>query len=472
MSRATITGVTGGAYGIAAAYAAVRALADVFDGAGSTLRGWAGLGARVAADPALVASAPLSPATFAEAERAVLAATAGPDGVLVESVGWEADAVLVRAVVTAFEDTDRLVRAGVDALDHLVGRVVGITLGATAPALLPAAAVAAPYMPAGTRRDLEQWVVDHPGAVQHAVNGGGGLLEGLWDGLTPLVPGGPLGMPLLTPDTESGAGLLAAAYGEDGTAHVFPVHDTVPGGSRPPAGVSDLVAHLGEVAALSPDPDSPLNGTIEVQTLRGDAGVRHIVYLPGTDDLATLPWTQDGDVRDMGTNLLLVAGQDNAYQQGIRDAMAQAHIGPSDPVLLVGHSQGGMEAAAILSQGSGYHVTNVVTAGSPTAHVDGFPTGSHVLSLEHRGDVVPLLDGEDNPDSVQQVTVTFDHRGEGIVERHGYDAYVAGAAAVDTSADASVVEQLDSLRAHGFLSGSEEGRTSVSSQVFQVVRHR
>ncbi len=104
--------------------------------------------------------------------------------------------------------------------------------------------------------------------------------------------------------------------------------------------------------------------------------MRHIVYLPGTDDLTTLPWTQDDDVRDLPTDLLLMAGQDNAYQQGILDAMAQAGIGADEPVLLVGHSMGGMEAAAILGQGSDFDVTHVVTAGSPTAQVPVSPTAA------------------------------------------------------------------------------------------------
>jgi hypothetical protein len=162
------------------------------------------------------------------------------------------------------------------------------------------------------------------------------------------------------------------------------------------------VQHLEQV-------DDQPDGVVEVQTIRTtDGSVRHVVYLPGTDDLTTTPWSQDADVRDLGTNLLLVSGQDNAYPQGILDAMHQAGVRAGEPVALVGHSQGGMEAAAILAHGSPYAVTHVVTAGSPTAHLDGFPPGSHVLSLENRGDVVPLLDGEDNPDSAEQVTVRFD----------------------------------------------------------------
>jgi hypothetical protein len=468
----SITGITGGSAGVEATYDAVRALADAYDAAGSELRGWAGLGARTMANPDLAESAILSPLTFAEAEVAVLAATTGPDGVLVESLGWEADAVLVRAVVAAFETTDATVRAAMDAVDQMVGRTVGFTLGATAPALVPLLVALVPHLPPEVGDELEHLVVEHPGVVQHAVNGGGGLLEGLWDGLTPFALGGPLGVPLFVPDTEAGAGLLAAMYGDDGSAHVVRSPITLEGGTTQPVGLTGLVSHLQDVAQLSPDADSLLNGTVEVQTIdAGTDGVRHIVYLPGTDDLTTLPWTKDDDVRDMPTNLLLVGGHDNAYQDGILDAMHQAGIGPHDPVLLVGHSQGGMEAAAILSQGSDFNVTDVVTAGSPTAQVDGFPDGSHVLSLEHQGDVVPLLDGADNPDSVEQTTVTFDDgHGSGIVDNHDYDHYVAGAAAVDAATDPSVVEQLASLHEHGFLTGPGGGSASVTAQVFQITR--
>ena len=379
MSEPAITEVTGGAYGLAATYDAVRGLADAFDVAGSELRDWAGLGLRTLGDPALVATAPLSPVSFAIAEAAVLAATTGPDGVLTDSLGWEADAVVVRRVV-----------AGLQLADGVV----------------------------------ESW-------LQIAV----------WPQLR--------------------SAWLAGWYGPDGQPCV---RSRPPTASRPPADLEGLVRHLSGVAGRSPEPDSEQNGTIEIQTI----GDRHIVYLPGTDDMTTLPWTQDDDVRDMATNFRLSAGLPNAYQQGILESMREAGIDEDDPVLLVGHSQGGMEAAAILSQGSEFNVTHVVTAGSPTAQVPGFPDGTHVLSLEHEGDVVPLLDLAPNPDTVEQVTVTFDGTaGPGGVEgEHSYTHYVAGAALADATGDPSVREQLASLRDAGFL-----GTGGVAtSRVFQVSR--
>jgi pimeloyl-ACP methyl ester carboxylesterase len=146
--------------------------------------------------------------------------------------------------------------------------------------------------------------------------------------------------------------------------------------------------------------------------------------------------------------------------------MHRAGIGPDDPVLLAGHSQGGMEAAALLHRGSGFHVTHVVTAGSPLAQVHGYPPGSHVLSLENRGDVVPLLDGADNPDTRQQVTVVFDDHEASIPGNHDPSHYVRGAAAAERSTDPSILEQLASLRRHGFL-GSDAVATS---RIFQITR--
>jgi hypothetical protein len=131
-----------------------------------------------------------------------------------------------------------------------------------------------------------------------------------------------------------------------------------------------------------------------------------------------------------------------------------------------------MEAAALASSHIGFTITDVVTAGSPTAQVGGFPEGVHVLSLENHGDVVPLLDGADNRDSVEQTTVTFEDTVDPSVEgTHGYGHYIAGATAVDASDDPSVTEHLAGLRDRGFL-GGERTASEVTSQVFQIVRAR
>ena len=462
-----ITSVTGGVAGVSATYAAVRSLAGRYDSAGDRMRSRAEDDARVLMDPDLLESAALSPRTFAEAEASLIAASAGAHGALELSVAYEADAVLVRATVTTFEQCDRLVASAFDALDYAVGREVGYAAPALALIALTASA-SWQRLPAESRRrldgELEEWADDHPEVVQHGVAASGGLVDGMLAG-TPLAL---LGLGRFHPTAADAAGDLARLFPPEGPPVVRPRPDlAVPLGRTQPADVADLMRHLAETNDLSPPDRANDQGTIEVQTLHGpDGSVRHIVYLPGTDDLATTPWHADGDARDLPADLRVISGADTTYAEGIRQAMAEAGIGPHDPVLLVGHSLGGMEAASLLAHGSGFDVTHVVTAGSPIAGIHDYPAGSHVLSLENRGDLVPLLDGHDNADSVPQVTVRFDDHEASIAGNHDLRHYVAGATAADTSADPSVREQLDSLRSHGFL-GSD---ATATSQVLQVTR--
>jgi pimeloyl-ACP methyl ester carboxylesterase len=93
-------------------------------------------------------------------------------------------------------------------------------------------------------------------------------------------------------------------------------------------------------------------------------------------------------------------------------AMEQAGIPAGDPVMLVGHSLGGIAAMALASNSSfesRYNVRSVVTAGSPVARFE--PAGiASVLSLENSTDIVWAADGAPNPDRANWITVTHDLR--------------------------------------------------------------
>ena len=110
-----IVDVTGGSAGLAASYAAARALAEVFDATGDRLRGMGADGLRVMRDPDLLESGLLSPGSCAAAEAAVLAATGGPGGVVASSFGWEADAIAVRSAIDCLEAADDSVRFAITA---------------------------------------------------------------------------------------------------------------------------------------------------------------------------------------------------------------------------------------------------------------------------------------------------------------------------------------------------------------------
>ena len=151
--------VTGGAAGVAASYAAARELADAFDQAGDRLRAWGGAGLRVMRDPDLLESGLLSPGTCAAAEAAVLAAVGGPRGMLAASLGWEADAVAVRAAIACLEAADLTARASVQVVDRSLAPLIIGALGAV--------------VAVGGADGL----TDHPGLVEHAVDGLGGPRE-------------------------------------------------------------------------------------------------------------------------------------------------------------------------------------------------------------------------------------------------------------------------------------------------------
>ncbi|CUR60665.1 conserved hypothetical protein [metagenome] len=429
---------------LSADYAEARSLADLYDRSGDSMRAWAATGADVLADVDLLASSVLSPATFAAAEVAVLAATTGPDGILTESVGWEADALAIRGVVAMFQERDTLAEQSVDLLDYALGRLVGTTLPVVALA-------AAPFLALPQTRGVSQrlgrdslaWLETHPGATRHLLNGTGGMLDGLGRG----------GL-LAHPTPQDAATTLAPLLGCEGPARISP-HEAPR--QVVPRTVADLVSNLSLVngSAEAPQPD----GAITVQRLTAPAGgARWILYAPGTDDRH--PFHGGDAVRDLGSIAANAAGLPSTYGDGLYQALRTAGVGRDEPVLIVGHSLGGMLAINQLHRHPDYAITNVVTLGSPIAGQD-IPSGVRVLSLENRGDLVPLALGERNEPTAQHVTVEFSDASTDV--EHGLGHYHSGAEAVDRSDDPAIVEQRAALG--GFLTGA-----GASSQGFVITR--
>lgn len=484
MSEPPIVSVTGGSGGIEARYEDLETLARLFDDTGDGLRSAAWDDKAIAANGDLLESAVLSPGSFADAEGAVLGATVGPDGLAVSAVGFEVDAFAIRANVGILRGVDDLQRQLFEGLDYLAGRALGtvlpgllvlggaglLALAATNPALAALVVAHRDELAGMGREELVEFLEDHPEVVQHLINGSGGLLDGL---LSTVPPGlrGPLlaglGLDPLHPTLNGAAGDLAALFGDTG----FEVRE---GGEADaqrefgaPTSLADLIRSLDatnggmpDATGEVPDVNRPGDGEIDIIRIGEPPDVRYIVNLPGTDDFGV---TGDA-VRDSRANLELIGGQGTAYAAGIRAAMEDAGIPPGAPVALVGHSQGGMTAAYLASDPGfreDYDVRHVITAGAPTAQIPDLPDDVQVLSLENTGDVVPLTDGEDNPDEPNRTTVRFDGATGDIARNHGLDAYTQGAAAVDASTDPSLTESLEQLREDGFL--GNPGPTSTST---------
>ncbi|CAN5645614.1 hypothetical protein BH11ACT8_BH11ACT8_36140 [soil metagenome] len=186
--------------------------------------------------------------------------------------------------------------------------------------------------------------------------------------------------------------------------------------------------------------------TGDVRITRIDNGTgppSYVVAIPGTER-----WGPDaGPVgRDLSANLNLVAGTPTAAAESVQRAMDAAGIPAGSPVLLVGHSQGGIIAGQLASDPAfvqRYGVTDVLTYGAPIDHLDLAP-GVQALQVQHRFDVVPRLDlgGVDvagvNPDHPVPV-VTLDSPGSfwDVVTSHSHSEYrdsVREALGTDTEA--------------------------------------
>ncbi len=473
-----IVSVTGGVGGVEARYVDIESLAAIFDSTGDGLRRDAWDDKALALNGDLLESAILSPGSFADAEAAIIEATIGPRGLAFRAVGLEADALSMQVSVTLLRASDDLVRESFEVLDYLTGYAVGYSLPVLGLAglvggagLLLANPALAAYLASHPEvrdrlaeqasEDVQGFLEDHPDLVQHLINGGGGLLDGL---LSTLPPGtraallDELGIGAFHATTNDAAGELAGLF--DDSEPVVTPGSVDPRSLTAPGSVEDLLRNL----SLT---NRGADGEIDIQQIGVGDDARYVINLPGTDS-----WGDDaGDVRDLQSNLQLVSGQDPAYTEGIMQAMRDAGIPPGAPVLLAGHSQGGMAAVHLAADPDfqeRYDVRHVVTAGSPTAQVGQLPAGTQVLSLENSGDLVPLTDGEDNPDQPNRTTVVFDGRKGSLGENHSMTTYIDGGTLVDASDDPSIRAALEAMRDDGFLGGAGAS----STQGFTITRDR
>ncbi len=168
-----------------------------------------------------------------------------------------------------------------------------------------------------------------------------------------------------------------------------------------------------------------------VEVARGDGGSAWVVVVPGTQEWSPRP---GGNPFDLTTDVRAVVGDATVAAAGVAAALevargrARVRSSAADPVLLVGHSQGGILAAALASDPAftrRNRVTHVVTSGSPVGLIPVPPTTA-VLSVERGDDPVPRLDLSPNPDRPSWVTVRTPSTGPAVdVRAHRLEGYVA-----------------------------------------------
>lgn len=157
----------------------------------------------------------------------------------------------------------------------------------------------------------------------------------------------------------------------------------------------------GDLAAIANNINQSY-GSVETgevsMTVVGQPPESVIVNIPGTEQWGV---NAGDNPFDLTSNSALAgpngyAASSEATADAIQQLFADAGIPPGTPIMLTGHSQGGMVATSLASDPaftSEFNVTNVMTVGSP---VDNYPvqTGVDVLNIQHGSDPVPMIDAQ------------------------------------------------------------------------------
>lgn len=422
--------VSGGGTGIEARFDDMLAVARILDEAADALRERGTSDASWALHGDVVEAGILCPVEMAEVEAAVLAATALHGGALAVGLQMEALALAVESGVGLYRDADELLGDIREEVEQGLAMGAGYVLGSN-PLLLVGLGLLAARDPEA----VQELLYEHPWLLEAATRGAPGLVQGGAFGFAALL--GPLGAPVLaaltggrwpTSDYEQSVAGLQALLGLGGllqdTGTFEPRRTTAP---IAPGLQSTSADHfLGNLArretqvVYGPEGAEPKVEVVPV--VRDGETVGWVVQIPGTDPTSGLrhgssPYDWTTDVQEM-------TGAGSQVRAAIVAALEQADL-QGKPVMLSGHSLGGILAASMAADDGireRFNVQSVVTYGSPVARFD-IPDDVSVLSIEHRQDVVPMLEGRDNPDGPGWTTIRTDdpHGGaEGIVGAHDH----------------------------------------------------
>ncbi|HEV7168022.1 MAG TPA: hypothetical protein VGN49_08645 [Micrococcaceae bacterium] len=194
---------------------------------------------------------------------------------------------------------------------------------------------------------------------------------------------------------------------------------------------------------------------------RGADGPAWIVDLPGTEVWNPLdssnPWDLEGDLEGITSSRRADLSRQVMVEEWVKTALRDAGALADQPVMINGHSGGGIQAAAMAADPAFLAEVNVRIiniAGAPAANQDVVP-GIKVLDLQNTDDVVPAADLAKPPDTADWVTATSGHRmeegtkgnddgngtarGNILGQAHSLDGYLRDASQLDQSADISIL---------------------------------
>lgn len=233
---------------------------------------------------------------------------------------------------------------------------------------------------------LDQWVGGSPPTLMELA-ATGMLIRGEWtEAKLTVLTLGQWDLPLLDDGTSWAGepipvGVSASGTGTSASGHAEGVLPT------------DLRAIAMNTAQAYSDRqvESSADGSVRITRVDGPSGPSYIVNIPGTQE-----WSPATSITaaDLTGNLVTASGQLSTASEAVALAMERAGIESGAPVMLAGHSQGGMTAAALAADpafSAQFNVTNVMAYGSP---IDGtaVPAEVRIIAFQHENDVVPMLD--------------------------------------------------------------------------------
>ncbi|GAA1720820.1 hypothetical protein GCM10009809_15590 [Isoptericola hypogeus] len=250
----------------------------------------------------------------------------------------------------------------------------------------------------------------------------GGVLADAWRGAAPFADEAVAGLAWgVDPfgGVPGGAGELATLVRSAMADSDVQVAAIVAGGShgppawagRPSGTVAEALARTADLypqgsgAVGRPGAGAPEGSVVVERVTHDDGTTSWTVLVPGTQQL--LPTSNPFDAL---TDLELMAHAAADVTEAVTRALEVAGAAPDEPVVLVGHSLGGIAAVALASSPwfrARHRVGGVVTAGAPTATFV-TPRGVPVLHLENDEELVSPADGRssaENPATRDRVTV-------------------------------------------------------------------
>lgn len=220
-----------------------------------------------------------------------------------------------------------------------------------------------------------------------------------------------------------------------------------PGDGKAPAGVSSISEAADRIPRLYENADRAdhvqVQRTVDPATGKG----AWTVILPGTSTFAP----NGKNAFNTHGNLIAASGRKSPAEEAVfaalRQAMAKEGVaGKGEPVMVVGHSQGGMVATNMARHsGSEFNISHVVTYGSPVGHLK-VPQQTQVLNVENTQDLVPQLDGRATGDGEpNRLRATFTDPGSltgkdgkpDPIEAHDMSRYAKNYATMTTRSSAN-----------------------------------